>query len=236
MAHAEATGSEIEETPVEGEAGVSERAIPPWREGKYRRPIRLNNTERQRFRAGMRFRLPSVCLSQAGQDGGMSLSGGQNAVGVQSGGGIKPTHGAAPRPEPLTGHNRPGGERPLDTHPMCGPNLLQVCRPRLGDSMSAWIATALAADIIALSAAITAVNAGPCTPASERNCLDIRGGIDFSSVPQISKQIADDERTDHKQQQPTGDSSAPAPYTGPIFGASPRPGRTPVVGYSWSLE
>jgi hypothetical protein len=94
----------------------------------------------------------------------------------------------------------------------------------------------LAANIIATSVGITAVNAGPCTPASAYNCFEMRGKIDFSSVPQVSKQIAGDEDTGHKQKQSTSEPPALAPYTGPIFGASPRPGRTPVVGYSWSLE
>jgi hypothetical protein len=101
--------------------------------------------------------------------------------------------------------------------------------------MSAWIAAALAIAITAMSA-ITAVNAGPCTPRSTHNCLDIQGKIDFSSVPEISKQIVGDEKTRQKAKEPTSDPSPPASYTGPIFGVSPRPGRTPVVGYSWSLE
>jgi hypothetical protein len=45
-----------------------------------------------------------------------------------------------------------------------------------------------------------------------------------------------EERTDQKPKQRTVEPPAPVPYTGPIFGASPRPGRTPIVGYSWSLE
>jgi hypothetical protein len=101
--------------------------------------------------------------------------------------------------------------------------------------MSAWIATAFAAAIGAMSA-ITSVNAGSCGPDSTPNCFNIPTTIDFSSVPEISKQIVSEEKLGQKQKQPTGEPPAPAPYTGPIFGASPRPGRTPVVGYSWSLE
>jgi hypothetical protein len=84
--------------------------------------------------------------------------------------------------------------------------------------------------------ATTAVNAGSCVPGSTRNCLNIPATFDFSSVPEISKQIASDENTGQKQKQPTGEPPPPASYTGPIFGVSPRPGRMPVVGYSWSLE
>jgi len=104
-----------------------------------------------------------------------------------------------------------------------------------GAQMSAWIATALAVAIGAMSA-ITSVNAGSCGPGSTPNCFNIPTTIDFSSVPEISKQIVSEEKPGQKQKQPTGEPPVAAPYTGPIFGASPRPGRTPVVGYSWSLE
>jgi hypothetical protein len=99
--------------------------------------------------------------------------------------------------------------------------------------MSAWIATALAVAITAISP-ITAVNAGSCAPGSTHNCFNIPATIDFSSVPEISKQIVGEVRSGEKQTQPTVEP--PAPYTGPIFGASPRPGRVPTVGYHWSLE
>jgi hypothetical protein len=101
--------------------------------------------------------------------------------------------------------------------------------------MSAWIATALTVAITAMSAAVTAVDAGPCAPGSTRNCLNIPATMDFSSVPEISKQIVGPDKVGEKQNQPTSEPP-PASYTGPIFGVSPRPGRLPVVGYSWSLE
>jgi hypothetical protein len=101
--------------------------------------------------------------------------------------------------------------------------------------MGAWIATALAVAITAMSAAVTDVDAGSCAPVRTHNCLNIPATMDFSSVPEISKQIAGDENTGQKQKQPTGEPP-PTSYTGPIFGTSPRPGRMPIVGYSWSLE
>jgi hypothetical protein len=104
-----------------------------------------------------------------------------------------------------------------------------------GAQMSAWISTALAIAITTMSAT-TAIKAGPCAPGSTHNCFDIPAKIDFSSVPEISKRIATDEKTVQKQNQPTAGTPAPAPYTGPTFGANPRPGRTPLIGYSWSLE
>src|ERR1700730_7036183 len=59
--------------------------------------------------------------------------------------------------------------------------LLQVPHPRLGAQMSAWIATALAVAIGAMSA-ITSVNAGSCGPGSTPNCFNIPTTIDFSRV------------------------------------------------------
>jgi hypothetical protein len=102
--------------------------------------------------------------------------------------------------------------------------------------MSAWIATALTIAVSAMSA-ITAVNAGSCAPGTTQNCLHVPGKLDFSEVPVISQQIVSGEKkTTQKPKEQASEPSALAPYTGPIFGASPRPGRTPVVGYSWSLE
>ena len=101
--------------------------------------------------------------------------------------------------------------------------------------MSAWIATALAIAITAILP-ITAVNAGSCAPRSTPNCFNIPATIDFSSVPEISKQIVGETKSGEKQPQPTFEPPASAPYTGPIFEASPRPGRVPTVGYRWSLE
>jgi hypothetical protein len=123
----------------------------------------------------------------------------------------------------------------MDMRMMVRQNSHRVRYPRLGAQMSAWIATAFAVAITAGSA-ITAANAGPCGPGSTRDCFNIPARIDFSSVPEISKRIATDEKTGQKQKQAASEPSAPAPYTGPTFGASSRPGRTPLIGYSWSLE
>jgi len=101
--------------------------------------------------------------------------------------------------------------------------------------MSAWIATALAIAITAILP-ITAVNAGSCDPGSTHNCFNIPATIDFSSVSEISKQIVGEVKSGEKQSKPTFEPPAAAPYTGPIFEASPRPGRVPTVGYHWSLE
>jgi hypothetical protein len=76
--------------------------------------------------------------------------------------------------------------------------------------MSAWIATALTVAITAMSAAVTAVDAGPCAPGRTRNCLNIPATMDFSSVPEISKQIVGPDKVGEKQNQPTSEPP-PAP-------------------------
>src|ERR1700720_111154 len=80
-----------------------------------------------------------------------------------------------------------------------------------GAQMSAWIATALAVVATAMST-ITAVSAGSCGPGSTHNCFNLPTTIDFSSVPEISKQIVSEEKTGQKQKQPTGEPPACSVY------------------------
>jgi len=100
--------------------------------------------------------------------------------------------------------------------------------------MSAWIPTALAIAITAVTSA-TAAGGGPCSRENSRNCLNFPAVLNFSSVPTISEQIVTEEHTDPKQQKLTIDPPAAAPYTGPNFGTS-LGRRAPTVGYQWSLE
>jgi hypothetical protein len=101
--------------------------------------------------------------------------------------------------------------------------------------MKLWVPTAL---IFALSAvwAATAVDAGPCARDNSRNCLDLPATINFSSVPEISNQIVGEEKIKPSPLKDPAEGSTSTPYTGPIIGTNPRPGRTPTVGYHWSLE
>jgi hypothetical protein len=100
--------------------------------------------------------------------------------------------------------------------------------------MSAWIPTALAIAITAVTSA-TAAGGGPCSRENSRNCLNFPAVLNFSLVPTISEQIVTEEHTDPKQQKLTIDPPAAAPYTGPTFGTS-LGRRAPTVGYQWSLE
>ncbi len=100
--------------------------------------------------------------------------------------------------------------------------------------MSAWIPTALAIAITAVTST-TAAGGGPCSRENSRNCLNFPAVLNFSSVPTISEQIVTEEHTGSRQQKLTIDPPAAAPYTGPTFGTS-LGRRAPTVGYQWSLE
>lgn len=101
--------------------------------------------------------------------------------------------------------------------------------------MKVWVPSALAFVLTAVWAA-TAVDAGPCARDKSRNCFDLPATINFNSVPEISNQIVNEEKIKQTPLKNPAEGSAPAPYTGPMIGTSPRPGRIPTVGYYWSLE
>src|SRR5262249_38507999 len=83
--------------------------------------------------------------------------------------------------------------------------------------------------------AVTPADAGPCARDKSRDCFDIPATINSSSVPEISKKIVSEEKIQQKPLK-NPDPATSTPYTGPMIGTNPRPGRTPTVGYYWSLE
>ena len=89
----------------------------------------------------------------------------------------------------------------MDTLPMMSKTCFRYVVHAWGAQMSAWIATALAVAIGAMSA-ITSVNAGSCGPGSTPNCFNIPTTIDFSSVPEISKQIVSEEKPGQNKNSP----------------------------------
>src|SRR5215472_8024087 len=101
--------------------------------------------------------------------------------------------------------------------------------------MRVRIPTALAFGLSAVWVA-TAVDAGPCARDQSRTCFDLPATINFSSVPEISNQIVAEEKIKQAPLKNPAEGSTSTPYTGPIIGTSPRPGRTPTVGYYWSLD
>jgi hypothetical protein len=92
--------------------------------------------------------------------------------------------------------------------------------------------------IFALSVvwAAAAVRAEPCSRDNSRSCLNLPATINFSSVPEISKQIVNQEKPQQVQKNPAQPEPGTAPYTGPIIGVSPLRSRVPTVGFSWSLD
>jgi hypothetical protein len=101
--------------------------------------------------------------------------------------------------------------------------------------MKIWAPTVL---LLAFTAAWagTAANADPCAREQSRNCANAPATVNFSSVPEISSQIVGQEKLKQNPLKNPADPSASTPYTGPIIGASPAPGRMPTVGYHWSLD
>jgi hypothetical protein len=101
--------------------------------------------------------------------------------------------------------------------------------------MRVWVPAALAFGLSGVWAAAS-VNAGPCARDKSRDCFDVPATINFSSVPEISNKIVGEEKIQPKPLKNPAEGSTSTPYTGPMIGTSPRPGRTPTVGYYWSLE
>ena len=101
--------------------------------------------------------------------------------------------------------------------------------------MKVWVPTALVFGLSAVWVA-TAVEAGPCARDKSSNCFDLPATINFSSVPEISNRIVSEEKINQAPLKNPADGSTSTPYTGPMIGTNPRPGRTPTVGYYWSLE
>jgi hypothetical protein len=92
--------------------------------------------------------------------------------------------------------------------------------------------------IFALSVvwAAAAVKAEPCSRDKSHNCLNLPATVNFSSVPEISNQIVNQEKPQQLLKNPAKTEPGAVPYTGPIIGVSPLRSRIPTVGYSWSLD
>jgi hypothetical protein len=101
--------------------------------------------------------------------------------------------------------------------------------------MKSWVSPTLALVLLVVSG-MTAAKADPCVRDKSRNCLNVPATINFSSVPEISKQIVGKETPQQPQKNPAKTEPGTAPYTGPIIGLSPLRSRLPTVGFSWSLD
>jgi hypothetical protein len=100
--------------------------------------------------------------------------------------------------------------------------------------MKLWVSIALTLVLSAISAA-GPVDAASCRTKSHGNCLGLPATVNFSSVPDISKQIVSEEPAAVKPNTRTLEAPPTTAYTGPMAGFSSM-ARVPTVGYSWSLE
>ncbi len=67
------------------------------------------------------------------------------------------------------------------------------------------------------------------------NCFDAPGTVNFTTVPDISKQIVSEEPTAEKPKTNVLEAPPITTYTGPTVGVSSM-AHAPTVGYYWSLE
>ena len=100
--------------------------------------------------------------------------------------------------------------------------------------MKFWVLTAVTLAIGAASAT-SPVDAASCGTKKHANCLSLPATVNFSSVPDISKQIVAEEPAAAKPTTSTLEAPPITTYTGPTAGFSSM-ARAPVVGYYWSLE
>lgn len=90
----------------------------------------------------------------------------------------------------------------------------------------------VSAAILGLS--VATATAAPCGPGHRRHCPVADTTVDFSAVPDISKQIVAEEPAPLPIK-PAVEVKPAAPYSGPTVGIAPLP-RAPTVGYKWSLQ
>jgi hypothetical protein len=89
--------------------------------------------------------------------------------------------------------------------------------------------------VIGAASATNPVNAASCSTKKHANCLRLPATVNFSSVPDISKQIVSEEPVPAKPTTSTLEAPPITTYTGPTAGFSSM-ARAPVIGYYWSLE
>jgi hypothetical protein len=83
--------------------------------------------------------------------------------------------------------------------------------------------------------AATAAGAASCRNNKNGNCFNNPAAINFSTVPDISRQIVNDEPAATKPKSTAVEAPPITTYTGPLVGVSSM-AHVPTVGYYWSLE
>ena len=100
--------------------------------------------------------------------------------------------------------------------------------------MKVWGSFGLCIAICAVSAA-PAADAASCRVKKNHNCFDAPATVNFSTVPDISKQIVSEEPIAEKPKTSVVEAPPITTYTGPTVGVSSM-AHAPTVGYYWSLE
>ncbi len=99
--------------------------------------------------------------------------------------------------------------------------------------MRLWGSIAFALAICAASA--TGAGAASCRAKKNHNCFNTPAAVNFSAVPDISKQIVSAEPAAEKSKPSVVEAPPITTYTGPTVGVSSM-AHAPTVGYYWSLE
>lgn len=89
--------------------------------------------------------------------------------------------------------------------------------------------------VAALVAVATTADAASCRHKKDQNCFDTPPTINFATVPDISKQIVNEEPAPPQPKTSVVEAPPITTYTGPTVGVSPL-AHAPTVGYYWSLE
>jgi hypothetical protein len=89
--------------------------------------------------------------------------------------------------------------------------------------------------VVAIVAVATTADAASCRHKNNQNCFDTPATINFTSVPDISKQIVSEEPAPVQPKTTVVEAPPITTYTGPLVAVSPL-AHAPTVGYYWSLE
>lgn len=101
--------------------------------------------------------------------------------------------------------------------------------------MGVWRSAALVFAICAVGCAAATATAASCRLKRGQTCFDPRATINFSAVPDISKEIVRQEPAAEKPKTNVLEAPPITTYTGPTVGVSSM-AHAPTVGYYWSLE
>jgi hypothetical protein len=77
--------------------------------------------------------------------------------------------------------------------------------------------------------------AASCRAKKSDNCFNMPAAVNFSAVPDISRQIVSEEPIADKPRASVVEAPPITTYTGPTVGVSSM-AHAPTIGYHWSLE